>query len=47
MNENLLRFKKNQNYIFFDFETCCLNLELSRQQALAIGLHYNKQWKKK
>ena len=26
MNENLLRFKKNQNYIFFDFETCCLNL---------------------
>ena len=26
MNENLLRFKKNQNYLFFDFETCCLNL---------------------
>lgn len=26
MNEDLLRFKKNQKYIFFDFETCCLNL---------------------
>ena len=26
MNENLLRFKKDQNYLFFDFETCCLNL---------------------
>ena len=26
MNENLLRFKKNQNYLFFDFETCWLNL---------------------
>jgi DNA polymerase III epsilon subunit-like protein len=26
MNENLLRFNKNQNYLFFDFETCCLNL---------------------
>ena len=26
MNEELLRFKKNQNYLFFDFETCCLNL---------------------
>jgi len=26
MNENLLRFKNKQKYIFFDFETCCLNL---------------------
>lgn len=26
MNENLLRFNKKQKYIFFDFETCCLNL---------------------
>ena len=26
MNEDLLRFKKNQKYIFFDFETCGLNL---------------------
>jgi DNA polymerase III epsilon subunit-like protein len=26
MNENLLRFNKDQNYLFFDFETCCLNL---------------------
>jgi len=26
MNENLLRFKKDQQYLFFDFETCCLNL---------------------
>jgi len=26
MNENLLRFNHNQNYLFFDFETCCLNL---------------------
>ena len=26
MNEDLLRFKRNQKYIFFDFETCGLNL---------------------
>ncbi len=26
MNENLLRFNKKQKYLFFDFETCCLNL---------------------
>ena len=26
MNENLLRFNKDQNYLFFDFETCSLNL---------------------
>lgn len=26
MKENLLRFNKKQNYLFFDFETCCLNL---------------------
>lgn len=26
MNENLLRFNKQQKYLFFDFETCCLNL---------------------
>ena len=26
MKENLLRFNKKQKYIFFDFETCCLNL---------------------
>ena len=26
MNENLLRFNKDQKYIVFDFETCNLNL---------------------
>lgn len=26
MNEHLLRFKRNQKYVFFDFETCGLNL---------------------
>jgi DNA polymerase III epsilon subunit-like protein len=26
MNEDLLRFKRDQNYLFFDFETCSLNL---------------------
>jgi DNA polymerase III epsilon subunit-like protein len=26
MKENLLRFNNKQNYLFFDFETCCLNL---------------------
>jgi len=26
MKEDLLRFNKKQNYLFFDFETCCLNL---------------------
>jgi len=34
MNENLLRFKKNQKYIFFDYETCNLNL----------GSFKNKPW---
>ena len=26
MKEDLLRFNKKQKYLFFDFETCCLNL---------------------
>ena len=26
MTEDLLRFKRNQKYVFFDFETCNLNL---------------------
>ena len=34
MNEELLRFKKNQKYLIFDYETCNLNLN-----------HYsNKPW---
>jgi len=34
MNDNLLRFKNHQKYIFFDFETCGLNL----------GSLQNKPW---
>ena len=34
MTENLLRFNKNQKYLFFDYETCNLNL----------GLDMNKPW---
>ena len=34
MKENLLRFKKSQKYIIFDYETCHLNL----------GSEENKPW---
>ena len=34
MKEHLLRFKKDQKYVFFDFETCGLNL----------GSENNKPW---
>ena len=37
MNDNLLRFKKNQNYICFDFETCHLNLLNSENKPWQIG----------
>ena len=33
MKESLLRFKKNQKYLLFDYETCNLNL-----------VFYNKPW---
>ena len=34
MTEDLLRFKRDQKYVFFDFETCSLNL----------GSLHNKPW---
>ena len=34
MSNNLLRFNKSQKYVFFDFETCGLNL----------GSTINKPW---
>ena len=37
MNDNLLRFKKNQNYICFDFETCHLNLLHSENKPWQLG----------
>ena len=37
MNDNLLRFKKNQNYICFDFETCHLNLLNSENKPWQLG----------
>tara|TARA_R100000008_G_C3584277_1_gene170908 strand:+ start:2341 stop:2982 length:642 start_codon:yes stop_codon:yes gene_type:complete len=38
MKEHLLRFKKDQKYMFFDFETCGLNLgsELNKPWQLAF-----------
>ena len=37
MNEDLLRFKNNQNYLFFDFETCSLNLGSKENKPWQIG----------
>jgi DNA polymerase III epsilon subunit-like protein len=37
MNENLLRFNKKQKYIFFDFETCCLNLNSLDNKPWQLG----------
>ena len=37
MKENLLRFKNNQNYLFFDFETCCLNLGSTDNKPWQLG----------
>ena len=37
MNEDLLRFKKNQKYIFFDFETCSLNLGSLSNKPWQLG----------
>lgn len=37
MNENLLRFNKKQKYIFFDFETCCLNLGSTDNKPWQLG----------
>ena len=37
MNESLLRFKKNQKYLFFDYETCNLNLHKNKNKPWQIG----------
>ena len=37
MNDNLLRFKKDQKYICFDFETCHLNLLNSENKPWQLG----------
>jgi len=37
MNNNLLRFNKNQRYIFFDFETCSLNLGSTDNKPWQLG----------
>jgi DNA polymerase III epsilon subunit-like protein len=37
MNDNLLRFKPNQNYLCFDFETCHLNLLNSENKPWQLG----------
>lgn len=37
MKEDLLRFKKNQKYIFFDYETCNLNLNSSHNKPWQLG----------
>jgi len=37
MNDNLLRFKKNQKYLCFDFETCHLNLLNSENKPWQLG----------
>ena len=37
MNDNLLRFKKDQKYLCFDFETCHLNLLNSDNKPWQIG----------
>tara|TARA_Y100001938_G_C8101556_1_gene442164 strand:+ start:364 stop:1005 length:642 start_codon:yes stop_codon:yes gene_type:complete len=37
MNEDLLRFKKKQKYLVFDFETCNLNLESLDNKPWQLG----------
>ena len=37
MSGNLLRFKKNQKYVFFDFETCGLNLGSLRNKPQQLA----------
>ena len=37
MNENLLRYKKNQKYLIFDYETCNLNLSSYENKPWQIG----------
>ena len=37
MKENLLRFKKDQKYVFFDFETCGLNLGSLRNKPWQLA----------
>jgi DNA polymerase III epsilon subunit-like protein len=37
MNENLLRFKKNQKYVIFDYETCNLNLSSFENKPWQLG----------
>ncbi|HIB43534.1 MAG TPA: hypothetical protein EYO37_06120 [Nitrospina sp.] len=37
MNDNLLRFNKNQKYLCFDFETCHLNLLNSENKPWQLG----------
>jgi DNA polymerase III alpha subunit (gram-positive type) len=48
MTESLLRFKKNQKYICFDFETEGLNLKYSRPWSLSFlvaeGNHVKKEY---
>lgn len=49
MNENLLRFKKNQKYLIFDYETCNLNLNHSNNKPWQLGFivaDYNKIYEK-
>lgn len=37
MSKELLRFKKNQKYVFFDFETCGLNLGSTRNKPWQLA----------
>jgi len=37
MNEELLRFKKNQKYLIFDYETCNLNLSSLENKPWQLG----------
>jgi DNA polymerase III epsilon subunit-like protein len=50
MKENLLRFKQNQKYIIFDYETCNLNLASEDNkpwQLSFIVADYNKVYEEK
>ena len=49
MNEDLLRFKKNQKYLVFDYETCNLNLNKCLNKPWQLGFlvaDYNKIYEK-
>lgn len=37
MDENLLRFRRDQNYLIFDYETCNLNLSHYRNKPWQLG----------